>query len=386
MNTKHPLKIGFVLDDSLDASNGVQQYVLTLGAWLESQGHEVQYLCGESSRYDLAVHSLSRNITVRFNGNQLTMPARSARKAIIRVLNEEKFDVLHVQMPFSPLLAGKIITLANKYSPKTAIIGTFHILPRSRFAKLASSGLALWTKKPLACFDKIFAVSEPTKTFAKDVFGVKAEVLPCPVDVAAYRQAAKPTARTSGAPLHVVFLGRLVPRKGCLVLLEALSILKQRTDVPKFRATIAGSGPQEAMLTQFAAEHNLRRQVSFAGFADFSLKTKLFSVADVCVFPSGAGETFGIVLIEAMAVGHAVVLGGDNDGYKAVLGKHAESLFPYNDSQKLAETLVWFLQDQTKRKDAITWQIANVKQYDVSFIAHKLLDVYRDTHKKRAIK
>ncbi len=94
------LKIGFVLDDSLDSTDGVQQYMLTMGRWLQKKGHEVHYLVGHTRRPDIAnIHSLSRNITVRFNQNRMSIPLGASRRHIKQVLMREQFDVLHVQMP-----------------------------------------------------------------------------------------------------------------------------------------------------------------------------------------------------------------------------------------------------------------------------------------------
>jgi Glycosyltransferase Family 4 len=123
------MKIGFVLDDTLDSTDGVQQYVLTLGKWLKDQGHDVHYLVGATKRRDIPdVHSLSRNMSVRFNGNQMSMPLPAKKFEITALLSTEKFDVLHVQVPYSPLLAHRVIMAAP---PQTAIIGTFHIAPNS---------------------------------------------------------------------------------------------------------------------------------------------------------------------------------------------------------------------------------------------------------------
>jgi len=96
------LTIGLVIDDSLDRPAGVQQYVLIVGEWLRSRGHEVYYLAGATTRSDLKnVYSLSRNIGVRFNGNQMRIPLISSRRQIHRLLNQVHFDVLHVQMPIA---------------------------------------------------------------------------------------------------------------------------------------------------------------------------------------------------------------------------------------------------------------------------------------------
>jgi len=105
MNKK--LKIGLLLDDTLDTPDGVQQYVLCLGGWLTNQGHEVHYLVGASKREDIKhLHSIANNIRVRFNKNRLSIPLPTSRSAIRNLLDELQLDVLHVQMPYSPLFAG----------------------------------------------------------------------------------------------------------------------------------------------------------------------------------------------------------------------------------------------------------------------------------------
>src|SRR3954462_8834258 len=105
-----PLKVGLVLDTSLDAEDGVQQYVLSIGRWLAGQGHEVHYLAGETRRRDLPnLHSLARNVTVRFNGNVTTIPLPASRRKLRRFLRRHGFDVLHVQTPHSPFMSQKLI-------------------------------------------------------------------------------------------------------------------------------------------------------------------------------------------------------------------------------------------------------------------------------------
>src|SRR5688572_33467442 len=129
------LKVGLVLDGSLDKTDGVQQYVLILGKWLASEGHEVHYLVGETERTDLPnIHSLTRNVSVRFNKNRMSTPLPANLRPIRRLLQQEQFDVLHVQVPYSPVLAGRIIKAADA---RTAVVGTFHILPHSKFVTLA---------------------------------------------------------------------------------------------------------------------------------------------------------------------------------------------------------------------------------------------------------
>ncbi|MEJ0073018.1 MAG: glycosyltransferase family 4 protein [Candidatus Saccharibacteria bacterium] len=159
------MKIGLVLDDTLDTPDGVQQYVLLVGGWLSEQGHDVRYLVGNTTRTDLkGVHSLSRNLKVKFNGNRMSMPLPSSKRRLRAFLQREQFDVLHVQVPYSPLLAGRLLAVAPS---STAVIGTFHILPYTRLVTLANRLLAVLNRRSGRRFDRMLAVSAPAAAFAK---------------------------------------------------------------------------------------------------------------------------------------------------------------------------------------------------------------------------
>src|ERR1700760_451276 len=109
------MKIGLVLDDTLDTPDGVQQYVIQVGTWLTAQGHEVHYLVGATERTDIPhIHSLSRNLKVKFNGNRMSMPLPTSKRTLKRFLHEQQFDVLHVQVPYSPFMAGRLLLSAPK--------------------------------------------------------------------------------------------------------------------------------------------------------------------------------------------------------------------------------------------------------------------------------
>ncbi len=368
-----PLKIGFVFDDSLDKTDGVQQYILALGAWFVSQGHEVHYLVGETKRTDIAnLHSLSRNVQVKFNGNRMSMPLPADARNIHELLAREQFDVLHVQMPYSPFMAAKVIKAAPQ---KTAVIGTFHIMPQTGSVRLATYALGVWLRPSLGRFNKVFAVSGAAQGFAGKVFKLaNVSVLPNVVDVQRF-------ARDSGLEKYagdvptIMFLGRLVERKGCKVLLEAVTLLKLQTSKP-FRVIVCGKGELLPELKEYVAKQHLEECVEFTGFIEEADKPRYLKSADIMVFPSNGGESFGIVLIEAMAAAHPVVLAGDNDGYRSVMGDRPELLFDPRDSKALAELLIKYLQDKPAAQAAIAWQTQHVQQFDVATVGTQLLDAY----------
>lgn len=370
------MKIGFVLDDGLDKPDGVQQYVLTLGQWLATQGHEVHYLVGETKRTDVPnVHSLSRNMAVRFNQNRMSMPLPTSRRYIRTLLRKERFDVLHVQMPYSPWLAARIIQAAPS---KTVIFGTFHIIPFSKLEQLATTVLARWLRPSLHRFDYVWSVSQPAQAFARRSFGMDSEVLPNVVNYAALRSHRQMQTPDKDG-LSIVFLGRLVPRKGSLELLKALDYLSTRTVLnKKVKVIIGGRGPLEAGLKAYCAKSNLSGMIEleFRGFVAENEKGTLLGAADIAVFPSLGGESFGIVLIEAMAAGAGVVIGGNNAGYASVLGAWPECLVDPRNTKQFADSLEVLLKHSSLRKQLHEAQQITIKQYDVAVVGPQLVLQY----------
>jgi len=376
------MKIGFVIDDTLDKPDGVQQYVLIVGGWLAAQGHEVHYLAGASKRQDIGnLHSLAKNVRVTFNGNRLTIPLPANGRRIRQLLEQEQYDILHIQMPYSPMLAHKIIRLAPK---QTAIFGTFHILPQTALVRVATHALGFWTASSLKRFDKIFAVSPAAKTFVEAAFRVKhVEVLPNVVDMERFRQA-QPLKRLTDGPATIMFLGRLVPRKGCAHFLDALAVLKQQHPELGFKAVVCGKGELETQLKHQATQLGLAKQTEFAGFLSEEDKPRYVASADVIAFPSTGGESFGIVLTEAMSTARPVVLAGDNPGYRSVMHEQPELLFRPQDHQLLADKIYAFLSDKAKAKQMVAWQAQHVRQFDIEVVGPKLVKAYRQHLRNKA--
>ncbi|MBA3758698.1 glycosyltransferase family 4 protein [Candidatus Saccharibacteria bacterium] len=374
------MKIGFVLDDSLDKSDGVQQYVLTLGQWFQAQGNQVHYLVGQTARTDIAnVHSLSRNIQARFNQNRMSTPLPASKLAIKKLLAAEDFDVLHVQLPYSPLLAARVIRGAT---PKTLVVGTFHIVPYSKFESAAAYTLGLVLKRSLKRFDAIYSVSEPARIFANHGFGISSTVVPNVVNLAKYKNA-KPFKRYDDDTVTIVFLGRLVERKGCMLLLEALEKLHKKNKLERVRVLICGKGPLQATLEAYVRAKHLGHIVHFTGYLDETSKAKYLSSADIAIFPSTGGESFGIVLIEAMAAGARVVIGGDNIGYRSVLGQKPEQLVSPSDTGALAKTLHHYISSNRARMQAYKWQQEHIRNFDVRVVGNHLLQEYESMIAKR---
>lgn len=375
------LKIGLVLDTSLDPNDGVQQYVINIGEWLRSKGHDVHYLVGQTENRDLQnVHSLSKNVSVKFNGNSTTIPLPTSKKKLVNFLNINKFDILHVQVPHSPFMAQKLIMAADK---KTAVIGTFHILPYGFLSKYGNYALGIWLKPSLKRFDKMLAVSLSAAMFAKSSFNIDAKVLPNVVDFKNF-YSAKPIKKYSDGKVNILFLGRLVPRKGCLTLLKAVNILDSDDSTSnKIRVIICGTGPLRTKLEKYVSDHKLNKIVEFKGYVDEVEKPSYYASSQISVFPSSAGESFGIVLLEAMAGGKAVVLAGDNPGYRSVMEPQESLLFNTNDIDKLASKIKFYIDNSNEKNRLAKWGLEYSRKFDIEKVGTQLLDVYDEALRKR---
>lgn len=375
------LKIGFVFDDSLDKPDGVQQYVLSIGSWLSAQGHTVDYLVGKTDRKDIAhVHSLSRNVHVRFNGNGLSIPLPTPRSDLKTLLKSQNYDVLHVQVPYSPWLAGRIVQLAPR---STAVFGTFHIVANSRLVTIATHALAIWTRSSTAKFDQIVSVSSAAQNFALQTYGLKTTIIPNAINYQRFHLA-KPLPKYRDDKITILFLGRLVPRKGCSLLLRAIATLKDAVPAGSFRVVVCGKGPELAALQKYSQQHGLEQLVEFVGFVSENDKPRYYASADIAVFPSSGGESFGIVLIEAMASGRACVLGGDNSGYRSVLESQPDLLFDPKSADGLAVKLQAFITNQPQREAMAGWGMEYAKQFDQAVVGQQLLTCYEQALHKRA--
>jgi len=218
-------------------------------------------------------------------------------------------------------------------------------------------------------FDQIISVSQPAADFARSIFGIESIIIPNAVNVSHFKH--KPIYDKT---LKIVFLGRLVERKGCYYLLKSLLQL-QKQYKGRYLVIIGGKGPLKLKLEQYALKNKLKK-LKFIGFVEETDKPALLANADIAVFPSTGGESFGISLIEAMASGSRVILGGDNAGYRGILSEYPDLLINPKDSKAFANRLQYFLENKAARESAYKWAKVNIGQYDIPVIGKRVLAVY----------
>lgn len=370
------LSVGFLFDDTLDNDAGVAQYVKITGGWLARQGHHVDYIVGQSAKTQPSgkVYSAAKNLKVMWAGNRLSISIWPKRRLIKQIIKQNNYDVLHVMSPYSPFMSQVVINKADK---QTAVVATWHIFPAGPLSIVGSRLLRLLYGRSFKRIDQHLSVSAAAASYARQAFAVESEVSPNVIELTKFRTSAS----VKNAPGRIVFLGRLVPRKGCAELIKAVGVLKAGRI--KFELVVAGDGPQRPQLEKLVKQLGISDQVRFLGYIDEAAKPELLASAQIACFPSLKAESFGVVLIEAMAAGSGVVLGGDNPGYRTVLGEQPKLLINPSDSQALADRLQELLSDGPASRQLHDWQQESVKQYDIAKVGPELVEIYRRTIAKR---
>lgn len=380
-------RIAFVFDDTLDVLDGVQQHIVTLGKELARRGHDVHYLVGQTEHSPVPnTHAMSRNVMVRANGNRMRIPLPASRRLIARTLAEGGFDILHVQAPYSPFMAGRVLEAA---SPDTGVVATYHIAVSDPLSAVGGMALGAINAHTHRRIDEVIAVSDVAARYAAITAHTRARVIANPVDVRMMRDRAAAadngTLNSDTVAPHIVFLGRFVKRKGADILLDAIEYGEQHRLFPVgTHVTMAGKGPLLDACRHRAAGFDT--PITFTGFIEESAKPALLRSADVAVFPATGGESFGIVLLEAIASGATVTLAGDNPGYHFTLLGDTDALFPVHGrdaARILAERIARAINDTTWAKQVHAREALLLDRYDVRTIADQVEQVYMQAIAKR---
>ncbi|MFF6871767.1 glycosyltransferase [Streptomyces sp. NPDC012450] len=359
------MRIGIVCPYSWDVPGGVQFHIRDLAEHLIRLGHEVSVLAPADDETPLPpyVVSAGRAVPVPYNGSvaRLNFGFLSAAR-VRRWLHDNGFDVVHIHEPTSPSLG-----LLTCWAAQGPIVATFHTSnPRSR-AMIAAYPIL---QPALEKISARIAVSEYARRTLVEHLGGDAVVIPNGVDVDFFARA-EPKKEWQGETLG--FIGRIdEPRKGLPVLMKALPrILTER---PGARLLVAGRGDEEEAVASLPRE--MRSRVEFLGMVSDEDKARLLRSVDVYVAPNTGGESFGIILVEAMSAG-APVLAADLDAFAQVLDQGgAGELFANEDADALADAAIRLLGDQARRTELSTRGSAHVRRFDWSTVGADVLAVY----------
>jgi phosphatidyl-myo-inositol alpha-mannosyltransferase len=360
------MRIGMVCPYSFDVPGGVQSHVLQLAAVMHGHGHDVSVLAPSSPHVQLPDYVVSggKAVPIPYNGSVARLRFGPATHRMVKKwLAQGQFDVLHLHEPNAPSLSMLALNIAEG-----PIVATFHT------STTKSLTLSVFEPFLRPMHEKIvgrIAVSDLARRWQMEALGSDAVEIPNGVDVASFASAP----RLEGYPRagkSVLFLGRYdEPRKGMAVLLEALPTLVER--FADLEILIVGRGDEEELREDGG---KLAKHLRFLGQVDDEQKASAMRSADVYCAPHIGGESFGIVLVEAMAAGTPVVA-SDLDAFRRVLLDGAAGrLVPVDDAAGLADGLIEMLEDDTVRARYIEAAGHAVRRYDWSVVARQITRVY----------
>src|SRR3954451_19063907 len=335
------MKIGLVTPYVYPLPGGVNQHVRYLYENLRLRGHDVRIISSSHGRQRASegdVIRIGRGFSMPANGSVGTITLSPRFLSQVRdVLDHEQFDVLHFHEPFVPFLSLVVLGLSNSVN-----VATFHAF--GGFSPAYSIGSKLMGPSVNRIHGRI-AVSAAARHFIDRFFPGDYKVIPNGVDIGRFDRAV-PIARWQDGTKNILFVGRFESRKGLLDLLKAYRILRKTGC--NCRLLVVGGGPQEREARRYIMARGLRG-VELLGRVSDEGRDALFKPADVYCSPATGRESFGIVLLEAMAAGTAIVC-SDIHGYKGVVRRGQEALLvPPGKPKLLAGALAQVLSDDALR-------------------------------------
>lgn len=373
------MKIGLICPYDIFKNGGVQECVLALRAEYEHEGHEAYIitprpkgisadladegilLVGQSRDFKSPFHTTAQ-VSVTFDNS-----------ALETLLESHQFDILHFHEPWVPIISRQILGRSSSIN-----IATFHAkLPDTMMSRTIEKVITPYTRSILRQIDVFTAVSDAAAEYIQSLTDEEIHIVPNGIDVDKF----KPKKRSNRADNMILYVGRLEKRKGVKYLLDALALLqRQNSDVS---LVIAGDGPDREKLENYV-EINAIENVTFLGFVDEQTKIDLLHQTSVYCSPAIYGESFGIVLLEAMAAG-AVTVAGANPGYQSVLKeKGTVSLVNVKDTAEFARRLQLLLKDPDIRSIWQKWAKKYVKQFNYQLIGEQYSQLYKNVLKKKA--
>lgn len=362
------MKIGLVCPYDLTRSGGVQEHVMAQALELRLRGHEVKIVTPKPRKFSGVLPEgiifVGNSRQVKAVKSSMELGISTGRDALDDLLAEEEFDILHIHEPEVPILGAQIIAKAE-----CPIVATFHALhPETPMGRTIETFRIPYFKSIFSRLSAMTAVSDAAAHFVRERTQQPVTIIPNGIDLVKYQK----LHQSSRVPT-ILYIGRLEKRKGVRFLLKAFAELQKTNH--KVQLIVAGDGDLRNGLEQYVEENNIKR-VQFTGFISEEKKLELLAFADVFCSPALYGESFGIVLLEALAAGVPVVA-GDNQGYSTVLtGPGRLSLVNSKDTQDFARRLDIFLSDEEVRKLWLKWAHKHVQQFTYVKIVDKYLELY----------
>jgi len=342
------VKIALVSPYDFAHPGGVILHIAYLERYFTKMGHEVKVIAPASRAipdFGDRFIPIGKPRPIPSSGSiaRVTVSLWLAPK-IRAVLEQEKFDVIHFHEPLMPMLCTSVLRLSQ-----TANVGTFHAShgkPGYNFARpIGKWILRRWFRK----LDGKIAVSRPAMEFASDHFPGYYNIIPNGVDVEHFSPDVAPIEKFKDGKLNLLFVSRLEKRKGLNYLLQAFKQVKE--EVPNCRLIVVGPGTRlRRRYERYVARTGLK-DVVFIGFTSYDELPRYYKTADVFCAPAIGSESFGIILLEAMAMSKPIVA-SSIEGYASVISHGVDGLLvPPADKDQLAQALIALLNDKALRQE-----------------------------------
>ena len=375
------MKICLVSPYDFAREGGVNQHIMALAEEFRSLGHVVKIMAPSSAdeeenpQTDPDIYRVGNVVPIKANGSvaRITL-ALNLSGQIKTILREEQFDVVHLHEPLMPALPLTVLV----YS-KALNIGTFHAFSQSNIGYYYGRPILRYFVSKL---DGRIAVSRPAHEFISQYFEGNYEIIPNPIDLARFHDNVEPLPRFADGKLNILFVGRFGERrKGLKYLMRAYNYVRQQ--IPNTRLIVVGKGDNKGYLRYL--RHNNITDVIFTGYVPDDELVRYYKSAHVFCAPSTGGESFGIVLVEAMASGLPVVA-SDIPGYASVIehGKQGLLVEPRNE-ETLAMALIRVLADADLRQKMAAEGQEKAALYSWRKVSQRVLDYYaRSENRRRA--
>jgi phosphatidyl-myo-inositol alpha-mannosyltransferase len=367
------MRVGLVSPYDFASPGGVNDHVRHLARQLRRLGHEAR-IFAPSSRADVdfdtaRFYRIGSPIAIPINDSvaRITLSFHLADQ-VAAIVEKERFDVLHFHEPLMPALPMTMLKMST-----TTNVGTFHAYARSNVGYYYGRR---WLEPYLGYLHRGIAVSEPARAFLHRYFpDFPLRVIPNGIDVNTFMPGLAPIRHLRDDSVNILFVGRLEKRKGLGDLLRAYEFMNAR--VPKSRLIVVGDGPLRGRVESYIARHRLPNVV-LAGYVPDTVLPRYYCSADIFCAPATGAESFGIVLLEAMASGVPVVA-TEVEGYMSVLepGRDSMTVQPKGWAE-LGAALVILARDAELRGRMGAYGHEKARRYAWEAVASQIVEVYEE--------
>lgn len=368
------MRIAIVCPYDFFRHGGVQEHIRAVSSELRSQGHYVKVIApnpveGVNSDPDNVI-TIGSATPFNTGTTSVEVSASASPREIEALFEREQFDIVNFHEPMIPMLAGQLLSRSPAIN-----VATFHAAVPPQVVSRSWELISLpYAQNRAKYINYITAVSEAASVYISKSTDNDIHIIPNGIELAKYQSKDVGLYEEFNDDVKtILYIGRLEKRKGVEYLLKAYSKLKETK--PNTRLVICGDGPKMKSLLSYIDDYDIE-DVHFLGFVSEEDKLSLLKTCDVFCSPALYGESFGIVLLEAMAMG-APIVAGSNPGYSSVMKETGRiSLVDPKTQIDFVHTLEYMLFDEKIRTVFKDWTKEYIKQFDYKEVTKKYLEVY----------